>query len=115
MNAKKLEAQLLSLTQAEKAEAIRILTQSINKSWRGITKTPGVMGGDACIAGTRIPVWLMVSYQNQGISDAGILESYPHLSAADLVNVWAYAEAYPEEIKTAIREQDEADTILDTP
>lgn len=115
MVVKELEAQLLSLTAAEKAEAIRILTQSIDKSWRGITKTPSVMGGDACIAGTRIPVWLLVSYRNQGASDAYILDAYPHLSAAELVNVWAYATAYPDEIETAIREQDEADAILDAP
>jgi uncharacterized protein (DUF433 family) len=24
----------------------------------GIERTPGVCGGDACIAGTRIPVWV---------------------------------------------------------
>lgn len=113
MMVKELEAQLLSLTAAEKAEAIRILTQSINQSWRGITRTPDVMGGDACIAGTRIPVWLIVSYRNQGASDAYILDAYPHLSAAELINVWAYATAYPNEIKTVIREQDEADRILD--
>lgn len=114
MTIKELEAQLLSLTPAEKAEAIRILTESINKSWRGITKKDGVMGGDACIAGTRIPVWLLVSYRRQGATDAYILDAYPQLSAADLVNVWAYAEAYSDELEKAIREQQEADAILDT-
>jgi uncharacterized protein (DUF433 family) len=33
---------------------------------------------------------------------------YPHITAADLVNVWAYADAYPHEIETALREQEEA-------
>jgi len=109
MTIKELEAQLLSMTPVEKVEAIRILTHSINNNWLGITKTDDVMGGDACIAGTRIPVWLLVSYRTQGASDAFILDSYPHLSAADLVNVWAYAEAYPDEIEEAIRQQDEAE------
>jgi uncharacterized protein (DUF433 family) len=36
------------------------------------------------------------------MSDARILEALPGLSAADLVNAWAYAEAYPEEIEAAI-------------
>ena len=112
MTVKELETQLLALTAVEKAEAIRILTQNINKSARGITKTPGVMGGDACIAGTRIPVWLLVSFRREGLTDGKLLDAYPDLSAADLVNVWAYAEAYPEEIEIAIREQEEAD--LDT-
>ena len=50
MTVKELEAQLLSLTAVEKIEAIRILTQNINQNSRVITKTPCVMGGDACIA-----------------------------------------------------------------
>ena len=114
MTVKELKSQLLALTPAETAEAIRILTQSINKSARGITKTPGVMGGDACIACTRIPVWLLVSFRREGLSDSKLLEAYPHLSAEDLVNVWAYAKAYPEEIENAIREQEEADVMLDS-
>jgi hypothetical protein len=54
-----LETQLLALTPTEKAEVIRLLAQSLSNSWPGITKTPDVCGGDACIAKTRIPVWLL--------------------------------------------------------
>jgi hypothetical protein len=32
----------------------------------------------------------------------------PHLSAADLVNVWAYTDAHTDEIEEAIRKNDEA-------
>lgn len=42
-----------------------------------------------------------------GASDATILKSFPDLTAADLVNAWAYADAYPEEIEQAIKENDE--------
>ncbi|MFY7804607.1 MAG: DUF433 domain-containing protein [Limnoraphis robusta] len=115
MPSKDLENQLLSLSPVEKAESIQFLTQSINKNWRGITKNPQIMGGDACIAGTRIPIWLLVSYRDRGINDARILAAYPDLNAGDLVNVWVYAETHSEEIAEAIREQDEADEILDTP
>jgi uncharacterized protein (DUF433 family) len=52
------------------------------------------------------PGWLFVDLRRQGSSDAELLELYPHLTAADLVNVWAYATAYPEEIETALQEQD---------
>ncbi|MEH2235092.1 DUF433 domain-containing protein [Nostoc sp.] len=113
MTAQELETQLLSLTPAQKVEAIRILTQGISSNNRGINKTPGVMGADACIAGRRIPVWLLVSYQRQGAKDADILDQYPQLSAADLVTAWLYAEAFPYEIDTAIDEQEQADAILD--
>jgi uncharacterized protein (DUF433 family) len=70
---------------------------------RIITKTPGVCGGEACIAGTRIAVWLLVEAQQMGISEAQLLQDYPHITAADLVNAWSYADAYPEEIAAAIR------------
>ncbi len=108
MTLKELETQLLALTPTEKAEAIQILTQTLSNGSLGITKTPGVCGGDACIAKTRIPVWLMVSYRRQGSSAAELLDFYPHLSAADLVNVWAYADAHPTEIEEAIRKNEEA-------
>lgn len=108
MTLKELEAQLLSLNPNEKAEAIRILTQTLSNKSLGITKTPEVCGGDACIVNTRLPVWLFVSLRRQGANDAEILKFYPHLSAADLVNVWAYADAHPEEIETALQEQDRA-------
>ncbi|MBD1926998.1 DUF433 domain-containing protein [Trichocoleus sp. FACHB-90] len=108
MTVKELEAQLEALTPTEKAEAIQILTKTLSNGSLGITKTPGVMGGDACISKTRLPVWLFVSLRRQGASDAQLLKFYPHISAADLVNVWAYADAHPEEIETALREQDEA-------
>ena len=49
-----------------------------------------------------------MSLRRQGSSDAEILKFYPHLSAADLVNVWAYADAHLEEIETALREEAEA-------
>ncbi|MBV6624835.1 MAG: hypothetical protein KI793_18230 [Rivularia sp. (in: Bacteria)] len=31
----------------------------------------------------------------------------PQLNATDLVNVWVYAQAYPDEIQTAIEQQEE--------
>jgi len=108
MTLQELENQLLALTATEKAEVIQLLTKTLSNGSSGISKTPGVCGGDACIAGTRIPVWLLVSLRRQGSSDAEILKFYPHLSAADLVNVWAYADAHPEEIETALREEAEA-------
>jgi hypothetical protein len=43
------------------------------------------------------------------------IQIFPPDCAADWVNVWAYAEAYPDEFESAIRQQDEADEILDTP
>ena len=108
MTLKELEPQLLALTPIERAAAIHLLTRPLNHSSSGINKTPGVVGGDACIGNTRIPVWSLVEDRRLGASDARILESFPQLSAADLVNAWAYAEAHPEEIKQAIQENEAA-------
>jgi len=105
---KELEAQLLSLAPSEQAAIIQLLSNNLANTWEGIRKTPNVMGGDACIRETRIPVWLLVSCRRLGLSEAKLLENYPGLSATDLANAWAYAAAYPDEIEITIRRQDEA-------
>jgi uncharacterized protein (DUF433 family) len=107
MTLKELEKQLLALTTDEKAQAIQLLFQSLSNTWQGIEKTPGVCGGDARIAKTRIPIWSLVNYRHLGANDLRILQDFPHLSAADLANAWAYADAHPEEIETAIARNEE--------
>ena len=107
MRLKELEAKLLALTPDEKAQAIQLLAQSLSNTWQGIEKTPGVCGGDACIANTRIPVWVLVNARHLGISEAQLLYDYPTITAADLANAWAYAEAYANEIEIAITENEE--------
>jgi uncharacterized protein (DUF433 family) len=109
MTLQELEAQILALNPAEKVEALQILTRELSNGARRIVKTPSVMGGDACIDRTRLPVWLFVSLRRQGASDAELFNSYPQLTATDLVNVWAYAEAYPDEIEAALMQQEIAD------
>lgn len=104
MSAHELEDQLHSLTPQTRATVLQTLTQTLALGSRGITKTQGVCGGQACIAGTRIPVWLLVESYRQGVREAQMLNDYPHISAADLVNAWAYAQAYPEEIEAVIKQ-----------
>lgn len=108
MTLQELENQILALPPTEKAAIIQSLTQSLNIGAKGITKTPGVCSGEACIAGTRITVWLLVEARRLGISEFQLLQDYPHISAADIVNAWIYADAYPEEIEAAIRANEAA-------
>ena len=75
--------------------------------WVWNSKDSRCHGGAACIRKTRIPVWLLISYRRQDATDADILEGHPTLCAADLVNAFSYAEAYPDEIETAIQENEE--------
>ncbi len=108
MTLQELEYEILALLPTEKAAIIQTLTPTINIGAKGITKTPGFCGGEACIAGTRIAVWLLVEARRIGITEAQLLQDYPHISAADLVNTWVYADAYPEEIEAAIRANEAA-------
>jgi len=71
-----------------------------------ITKTPGLCGGDACIQGHRIPVWVLAGYKRIGANDAEILTYYPQLVEADLAAAWDYAAAHPQEIDQAIAENE---------
>jgi uncharacterized protein (DUF433 family) len=104
MTLKDLEAHLSNLTPAEKAQALKMLVLELTHTWPGIEKTPGVAGGEACIVRTRIPVWVLEGYRRLGWSEARILESYPTLRAADLVNAWAYVDAHKDEIEVALKE-----------
>ncbi|MBD2108306.1 DUF433 domain-containing protein [Nodosilinea sp. FACHB-13] len=108
MTLQELQAHLLALTPAEKAEAVQLLVQSLSNTWPGIEKTPGIVGGDACITGTHIPVWDLVQYRRLGATDAKILEAYPQLTAINLANAWHYADIYQAEIEAAIRENEAA-------
>lgn len=83
-------------------------TQSVAEQWVGIESTPGVCGGDPCIAGTRIPLWLLAQARRMGASDAELLAWYPGLRAEDLANAWAYVAAQPSEIDRQIRENEAA-------
>jgi len=74
-----------------------------------IRKTPDVVGGDACIRQTRIAVRMLVEARRLGLSDAQLLQDYPDLTQDDLNAAWTYATNNPDEIETAIRENNEAE------
>jgi uncharacterized protein (DUF433 family) len=75
---------------------------------RSIVKEKDICGGKARISETRIPVWTLVSFRNQRVSDLELLELYPQLTATDLAIAWAYAAIHIEEI-----EQDIIDVDID--
>jgi len=108
MTLEELEQHLLALSSSEKVQAIQLLAQSLGNIWQGIEKTPGVCGGDARITNTRIPIWVLVEARRLGYSDADLLTSYPTVSASDLANAWAYAQAYPDEVELAIQRNEAA-------
>lgn len=108
MTIKELEQQLLSLPKSEKVQIVQMLIADISDTWPGIEKTPGVVGGDACIMRTRIPVWALEGYRRLGLSDAQLLENFPTLKMTDLLNAWAYVASHRAEIDQAIHDNEEA-------
>ena len=74
----------------------------------GIEKAANICGGDACIAGTRVPVWVLEQARRLGASEADLLADYPSLTAADLAAAWAYVVAHRDEVEAAIRANEEA-------
>jgi uncharacterized protein (DUF433 family) len=71
-----------------------------------IEKRPEVCGGEACLAGTRIPVWLLEQARRLGTPEAQLLRSYPTVTVEMLLEAWAYAAANRKEIDEAICENE---------
>ena len=74
-----------------------------------IVRTPGICGGSARIAGTRIPVWTLYELWRMGASDQDVLSAYPSLSDAQLRAARDYVERHRDEIARDVHEQ-EAET-----
>ena len=79
-----------------------VLDRLIENAFPGIEAKPGVCGGEPCIIGTRIPVWLLVAARRQGLGDTDLLLAYPSFDAEQLSQAWAYARAHPADIDAAI-------------
>lgn len=56
-----------------------------------ITFNRDIMGGHACIRGTRIPVSVIVSQLAHGASIRGVLDEYPDLVDEDVRQALEYA------------------------
>jgi uncharacterized protein (DUF433 family) len=73
-----------------------------------ITKTPGVCGGRACIAGHRIRVMDIVGWhEKRGMPVAEILANFPGITRADVHAALAYYFDNVEEIENDFRKDEE--------
>lgn len=73
-----------------------------------IRSSPRVLGGDARVRDTRIPVWLLVAHKRWGESDSDILAQYPGLNAVDLAAAWDYYATNSERVDAERRANEEA-------
>jgi uncharacterized protein (DUF433 family) len=74
-----------------------------------ITKTPGICGGRACIAGHRIRVMDIVTWHEmRGYSPDEIVDIFPGITLADVYAALAYYFDHRDEIEADFRVADEA-------
>jgi len=103
-----IERELESLSRSEKAQLLQRIVRDMGDAFPGVESTPGVCGGEPCIARTRIPVWILEQMRRRGVCEADILRSYPTLRAEHLAAAWAYVRAHRGDIDRQICENEEA-------
>jgi uncharacterized protein (DUF433 family) len=73
-----------------------------------ITRTPGVCGGKACIAGHRVRVLdIVVWHEHQGMTPDEIVSHVPTITLADVHAALAYYFDHIAEIRQEMREERE--------
>lgn len=87
----------------------RVMSRMSSRDSLPIRSTPDVMGGDACIRSTRIPVWTLVAYKRDGLTDAQLLEAFPSLNVADLTAAWDYNAAHGDAVEAERRRHEDID------
>jgi uncharacterized protein (DUF433 family) len=58
-----------------------------------ISIDPDIMGGKACISGTRVPVHIVLGHLGSGATIKDLTSAYPFLTEADVQAAMAYAAA----------------------
>jgi len=70
-----------------------------------ISKTPGICGGKACIAGHRIRVMdIVIQHEMRGLTAAQIVEEFPGITQADVYAALAYYFDHRDEIEASFAE-----------
>ncbi len=79
-----------------------------------IVRAEGVCGGEPVIAGTRIPVWLIIGWVKDGYSPEEIRkEIYPQLTLAQIYDALSYYHDHPEEIDRALAQNSPPDEEIE--
>ena len=77
-----------------------------------IEVTPGICGGRARIAGTRVPVHRVAGYYRLGYSPEEIRELLTSVSLAQIYAALAHALGNPEETERSLRDEEEVTAQL---
>jgi uncharacterized protein (DUF433 family) len=63
----------------------------VSEEFRRVVRLPGVMGGKACIRGTRLTVSALVSQLGAGHTIEELLADYPYVERDDILEALRYA------------------------
>ena len=66
-----------------------------------IARNPQVLRGKPIIRGTRVPVYLIIDFINNGVTPAQVVEDYPDLTLEDVEAALAFAAQ--EQARTEVR------------
>jgi uncharacterized protein (DUF433 family) len=103
----KLVNSLFQIIESLTPEETKLLQERLQT--RTIQQTPGVCGGNPRIRNTRIPVWTIISFRNQGADNKELLRNYPSLTPDDLLATQTYYEQHRQEIDRVIASHQEDD------
>lgn len=73
-------------------------------SVKGVTKTPEMCEGRARIAGTNVPVWMIVDASTRGATNED-MELHWHVTHDQIEDALAYYDAHPDEIEEDLRQE----------
>ncbi|MEG4807948.1 DUF433 domain-containing protein [Microcoleus sp. F8-D3] len=100
-----IKEQLLQTVETLPDDLLAQTLQFVQTLQHPIHKTPEICGGTARIRDTRIPVWTIITYQQQGATEAELLY-YPGLTLQDLQAVANYYDRNREEIDCWLAENE---------
>jgi uncharacterized protein (DUF433 family) len=66
-----------------------------------VTRNPQILRGKPIIRGTRVPVYLIVDFVENGVTPAQIVDDYPDLTLEDVEAALAFAAQ--EQARTEVR------------
>ena len=76
-----------------------VATAALSNGSPLVASHPGVCGGDLCVSGTRLPLWVLYKAWKAGKSNAQLRKMYPVLRVAPLQHLREYAESQSDDLE----------------
>jgi len=93
------------LAQATRRTIDQVINDLADQPATYVESRPGMQGGEPCMRGTRIPVWVLAAMHKQGDTAEDILDAYPNLNAAQVHAALSYYYEHRAEMDAVILAQ----------